>query len=454
MANTDLVALMTARDSAVGNEDLAELLPDGPPVPAGTEIERFWEWADAPVAGGPRGESLANLVHHMSTFWAVREQPNILLLHYDDLKADLDGQMRRVSAQLGIPVDEERWPALVEAATFEQMRANADRVAPDTTNRIWQDNREFFHRGTSGQWGALLDAAGLDRYFARVAELAPDDLARWLHREPRARVAASRRPVTLSPVSSLLRFWRRSAPAAPDAGGLPPPDTSLHPVGGVSADRGANQMRLLRHWGLQPSSHVLEIGCGVGRLAYELASFLDTGGRYSGFDISPKAIGWLNEHYAPRLPNFRFDLVDVRNARYRPAQGGEAATVEFPYADDRFDVACAFAVFMHMPLPEISNYFEEIRRVLKPRGFAVATFRSIAAGERPPRTRDRDWVAVGDGVYSIFPETPGTRSRTTTRSCARRSRVPVSTSRERPTASGTGGPQPTARPGSAPMPTS
>jgi aryl sulfotransferase len=183
MANTDLVALMTARDSAVGNEDLAELLPDGPPVPAATEIERFWEWADAPVAGGPRGESLANLVHHMSTFWAVREQPNILLLHYDDLKADLDGQMRRVSAQLGIPVDEERWPALVEAATFERMRANADRVAPDTTNRIWQDNREFFHRGTSGQWGALLDAAGLDRYLARVAALAPDDLARWLHRD-------------------------------------------------------------------------------------------------------------------------------------------------------------------------------------------------------------------------------------------------------------------------------
>jgi SAM-dependent methyltransferase len=208
-------------------------------------------------------------------------------------------------------------------------------------------------------------------------------------------------------VSSLLRFWRRSAPAAPDAGGLPPPDTSLHPVGGVSAERGANQLRLLRHWGLQPSSHVLEIGCGVGRLAYELASFLDTGGHYSGFDISPKAISWLNAHYAPRLPNFRFDLVDVRNARYRPAQGGEAATAGFPYPDDQFDVACAFAVFMHMPLPEISNYFEEIRRVLKPRGFAVATFRSIAAGERPPRTRDRDWVAVGDGVYSIFPETPG-----------------------------------------------
>jgi hypothetical protein len=179
------VALLTARDTAVGNEDLAELLPDGPPPRAETEIERFWEWVDAPLGmAGPRGESLANLVHHVSTFWARRDDPNVLLVHYDDLKADLDGQMRIVSAHLGIAVDEARWPALVQAATFDRMRANADRVAPDTTNRIWQDNQQFFHRGTSGQWRTLLDDADLDRYSARVAQVAPDDIARWLHRDP------------------------------------------------------------------------------------------------------------------------------------------------------------------------------------------------------------------------------------------------------------------------------
>jgi len=152
-------------------------------VPAEAQIDRFWEWVDEPLGGGPRGESLANLVHHISSFWDERDRPNVLLLHYDDLKADLDGQMRRVSAQLGIPVDEECWPVLVEAATFDRMRANADRVAPDTTNAIWQDNQQFFHRGTSGQWRTLLDDAGVERYFARVAELAPDDVARWLHRD-------------------------------------------------------------------------------------------------------------------------------------------------------------------------------------------------------------------------------------------------------------------------------
>jgi SAM-dependent methyltransferase len=208
----------------------------------------------------------------------------------------------------------------------------------------------------------------------------------------------------------MLRFWSRRPgvrTGARDVAGLPEPDTTLHPVGGVSSERGANQLRLLRHCGMQPTAQVLEIGCGVGRLAYELASYLDDRGSYTGFDISPKAIGWLNEHYAPRLPGFRFDLVDARNVRYRPGRGEEAASIRFPYDDRAFDVVGAFAVFMHMQLPEIANYCDELARVLKPEGFGVVTFRSISAGEQPPRTRDRDWVPVGEGVYSIFPETPG-----------------------------------------------
>lgn len=216
-------------------------------------------------------------------------------------------------------------------------------------------------------------------------------------------------------MTSLLRFWSRK-PRARDraaaveggaAGALPRPDTSLHPVGGVSTGRGPNQVRLLRHWGLQPSSHVLEIGCGVGRLAYELASYLDDTGTYAGFDISPKAIKWLEDNYAPRLSNFHFDLVDVRNVRYRPRRGAGAESTRFPYEDRQFDVVCAFAVFMHMQLPEIAHYLEEINRVLTPHGFGVATFRSVTPGEKPPPARGREWVPVDDGVYSIFPETPG-----------------------------------------------
>ena len=89
-----------------------------------------------------------------------------------------------MAERLDISVPENCWPQLVEAATFEHMRSCADRIAPDTTHAIWQDNQQFFHRGVSGQWRTLLADDGLRRYCERVAELAEPDLARWLHRDP------------------------------------------------------------------------------------------------------------------------------------------------------------------------------------------------------------------------------------------------------------------------------
>ena len=86
------------------------------------------------------------------------------MLHYNDLQTDLEGEMRRLAARLGITVPEDRWPALVEAATFENMRAHADEIAPDTTHAIWTDNKRFFNRGRSGQWRDILDDAALERY--------------------------------------------------------------------------------------------------------------------------------------------------------------------------------------------------------------------------------------------------------------------------------------------------
>jgi len=182
MANMDVTALMEARAAAVGLDDLADWLADGRPAPPERDVDRFWLWVDQ-EPNDRRGGGLAGTLHHLGTFWAVRDRANVVLVHYGDLLADLEGEMRRIAARLEVTVPEARWPALVAAATFEHMRGNADRYAPDTTNRIWQSNEQFFHRGTSGQWKELLDDDGIRRYRARVAELAPPDLAAWVHGE-------------------------------------------------------------------------------------------------------------------------------------------------------------------------------------------------------------------------------------------------------------------------------
>jgi hypothetical protein len=180
LSNMNLPAVITAREKAVGLDDIMEQLAQGPPVRAENEIDRFWEWVDdeTPITDVM---NLRLTIHHLQTFWDAREEPNVVLLHYSDLEADLDGEMRRLAARLQIAIDEARWPELVEAARFENMRANADAVAPDTGNGIWNSNTQFFNRGCSGQWREILDDDDLARYERRVAELGSPDLIRWIH---------------------------------------------------------------------------------------------------------------------------------------------------------------------------------------------------------------------------------------------------------------------------------
>src|SRR5439155_7955492 len=122
-----------------------DLAREGAPVRAASARERFWQWVETPTSPG-----LRTMVHHLKTFWEARERPNVVLLHYWDLKANLEGQMRYLAARLGVSIAEELWPELVRAATFDDMRRRADEIVPNSTEALWHDNAKFFHKGANG----------------------------------------------------------------------------------------------------------------------------------------------------------------------------------------------------------------------------------------------------------------------------------------------------------------
>ena len=126
-------------------------------------------------------DSLPGVMWHLADAWTRRDEPNIVLVHYDDLSDDLDREMRRLAARLGFEVPESSWAELVDAAGFEQMRARAEQLAPDAMGTL-KDRKQFFRRGSSGAARELLPADELARYDARAAALAPADLLAWLHR--------------------------------------------------------------------------------------------------------------------------------------------------------------------------------------------------------------------------------------------------------------------------------
>jgi aryl sulfotransferase len=132
---------------------------------------------------------------HLSDAWARRDQPNVTLVHYDNLSADLPGQMRWLAGRLEAAVPEHAWPALVRAATFASMSGSADTLVP--TAGILKSNAAFFRRGSSGAGRELLSDAEVAAYHARVAQMAPPGMLRWLHAprpDPGATPVAPGRP--------------------------------------------------------------------------------------------------------------------------------------------------------------------------------------------------------------------------------------------------------------------
>ena len=126
-------------------------------------------------------DSLPGVMAHLSDAWARRGEDNIVLVHYDDLHADLEGQMRRLADAVHVPVADEAWPTLVEAAGFEPMAAAAAQRVPDPSG-VLLDQSRFFRRGTSGEGREVLSDADVAQFRARVSSMAPPDLVSWLLR--------------------------------------------------------------------------------------------------------------------------------------------------------------------------------------------------------------------------------------------------------------------------------
>jgi len=165
----------------------AEPAQPGPGRPARRPL-REWllRWMDSDDSPADQLDSLPGVMWHISDAWVRRADPGltgptVLLVHYDELCADLEFQMRQLAGLLGISVASELWPSLADAATFEHMRAQAAKQAPDPAG-VLKNPAAFFRRGRSGAAAEILTDDEIARYYKRAAELAPQEVLDWLHR--------------------------------------------------------------------------------------------------------------------------------------------------------------------------------------------------------------------------------------------------------------------------------
>lgn len=132
-------------------------------------------------------------------------------------------------------------------------------------------------------------------------------------------------------------------------------------------------MLLRVYGGLARNSTVLELGCGLGRIAFPLRYIL-LDGAYEGFDIDREKIAFLSNGFHKAHPNFRFVWADVAHPDANPNGAALADSFRFPYPRNSFDLVFAAALFNQLLPDAATNYFAQTARVLKPGGRAMFSF--------------------------------------------------------------------------------
>jgi len=148
----------------------------GPPLTPAPDDPRafFLEWLNED------GFPVWSLWENIRTWWVVRDLPNVMLVHFNDLKADMPGEMRRIAKFLEIDIAEEAWPAIIEHCSFDYMKAHADKVAP-LGGEPWKGGgKTFINKGSNGRWRDQLTAEDCEKYERRAREELSADCVGWL----------------------------------------------------------------------------------------------------------------------------------------------------------------------------------------------------------------------------------------------------------------------------------
>jgi aryl sulfotransferase len=154
----------------------------GAPFPRAPENPRafFRRWLRDPEYAPFDDFTIAEFFEIENSFWEARARPNVLLVHYNDLKADRAGEMRRIAQFCGIETPEPLFAEMVEAAGFASMKRDGAQLIGLAEVAFKGGADAFLHKGTNERWRSVLTDTDLADYRAALDERAPADLARWL----------------------------------------------------------------------------------------------------------------------------------------------------------------------------------------------------------------------------------------------------------------------------------
>jgi aryl sulfotransferase len=148
----------------------------GPPIekPSASVRQYFHDWLEQD------GYPFWSLWENVQSWWKIRHLPNVLLLHFSDLKQDMPGQIRRIAEFLEISIDQSKWETILEHCSFNYMKQHASKITP-LGGSVWEGGAEtFIHKGTNGRWRDTLTTEKSQQYEQIAREKLGDACAHWL----------------------------------------------------------------------------------------------------------------------------------------------------------------------------------------------------------------------------------------------------------------------------------
>ncbi|MFI8416710.1 sulfotransferase domain-containing protein [Serratia sp. NPDC078593] len=142
------------------------------PPRVAADIRQYWQqWLS---------QDGAEFWQNIKSWWEIRQLPNLLLLHFNDLKQDTPGAIRRVAHFLDIPIQDERWHDIVQHCSFDWMKQNGEKVAP-LNGRLWHGGgNTFINKGVNNRWSEVLSAQDCANYERKAQQELGEACAHWL----------------------------------------------------------------------------------------------------------------------------------------------------------------------------------------------------------------------------------------------------------------------------------
>ncbi len=148
----------------------------GPPIerPTSSITEYYHGWLDSD--GHPWWPFWENI----RSWWAIRNLPNVHLLHFANLKKDMPGEIRQIADFIDTPIDESSWPSILQHCSFDYMKENATQSVP-LGGAFWDGGAQtFIHKGINGRWREILSPEEVNKYEIRASEELEEGCAHWL----------------------------------------------------------------------------------------------------------------------------------------------------------------------------------------------------------------------------------------------------------------------------------